>query len=142
MANRSAEAIWQGTLNEGSGELKLGSGSYQGPYTFLSRFETGAGTNPEEMIAAAEAGCFTMALSASLGRQGFPVTRVQTNAEVSLEKQEAGMTITRITLSTVGEVPGIDAAKFQDEAEKAKANCIISRALNPNIEFVLNATLK
>ncbi len=142
MANRTAEAIWQGTLNEGAGELKLGSGSYQGPYTFLSRFETGAGTNPEELIAAAEAGCFTMALSASLGRQGFPVTQVHTTAEVSLEKLDAGMTITRITLNTVGDVPGIDAAKFQEEADKAKSNCIISRAMNPSIEFVLNATLK
>jgi osmotically inducible protein OsmC len=141
MAHRSAEAVWQGTLNEGNGSLKLSSGSYEGPYTFMSRFEEGAGTNPEEMIAAAQAGCFTMALSAALGRQGFPVTRVHTTAEVTLTKLEAGMTITKITLNTEGSVQGIDEAKFQEEAEKAKSGCIISRAMNPSIEFVLNAKL-
>ncbi len=141
MPARTAHARWQGNLNEGSGSLKLGSGAYEGPYTFKSRFEDGAGTNPEEMIGAAEAGCFTMALSARLSRQGFTVHDVQTTAEVYMEKVGEGFSITRIVLNTEGSVEGIDEGTFVANAEEAKKTCIISRALNPEIELVLNAKL-
>jgi lipoyl-dependent peroxiredoxin len=141
MPARKAEATWQGTLNEGSGSMKLGSGAYEGPYTFKSRFEDGEGTNPEELIGAAEAGCFTMALSARLGRQGFTVNKVHTVAEVSMEKVGEAFSITRIVLNCEGHVEGISEADFLTNAEEAKKTCIISRALNPSIEMVLNAKL-
>jgi osmotically inducible protein OsmC len=130
-----------GTLKEGNGKLILSSGSYQGPYTFMSRFEEGAGTNPEEMIAAAEAGCFTMALGNRLSTNGFTVNRLATKAEVFMEKVDGANSITRITLDTVGEIGGVDDATFQEHALAAKQTCIISRALNPSIEIVLTARL-
>lgn len=141
MAARSAQAVWRGTLKEGSGELALSSGSYRGPYTYMSRFEEGAGTNPEELIAAAEAGCFTMALGARLSNNGFTVTELTTNADVYLEKVDNANTITRIVLNLVGKVEGIDAETFTMHAEEAKKTCIVSRALNPSIEMVLKAQL-
>ncbi len=140
MTNRSAEAVWEGTLKEGKGNLKLSSGAFDGAYSFTSRFEEGTGTNPEELIAAAEAGCFTMALGGALERAGFPVTRLHTDAKVSLTKEDAGLTISKIELVTEGHVPNIDDATFQEKALEAKANCIISRALS-SAEIVLTATL-
>jgi osmotically inducible protein OsmC len=109
--------------------MKLGSGAYEGSYSFPSRFEEGKGTNPEELIAAAHAGCFSMALSAGLGRSGHTPTRIHTIARVHLEKVGEGFGITRIELETVGQVPGIDEKTFVEHAEGAKANCPVSKAL-------------
>jgi osmotically inducible protein OsmC len=121
--------------------MKLSSGAFEGAYSFSSRFEEGTGTNPEELIAAAHAGCFSMALSAGLERAGFTPIRVTTTARARFEKLEAGFRITQIELTTEAEVPGIDAAVFQEQAEAAKKGCPVSNALNPSIEIVLNARL-
>jgi osmotically inducible protein OsmC len=129
MPVRTAEATWEGDLKGGKGSVKLGSGAYQGAYSFLSRFEQGTGTNPEELIAAAHAGCFSMALSHGLAQAGFPPKRVHTVASVHLEKGAEGFGIPRIDLRTEAEVPGIDAAAFQQQAETAKKNCPISKLL-------------
>jgi osmotically inducible protein OsmC len=141
MPIRTASARWQGNLTEGSGTIKTGKGGYEGNYSFKSRFEEGEGTNPEELIAAAHSGCFSMAFSKGLADAGFTGTSVETTATVHLDKTEAGMTVTRIDLDTVGVVPGIDAADFQKIAEGAKENCPISRLLSPGAEITLNATL-
>lgn len=135
MAIRKAEAVWEGSLREGKGTMKLGSGAYEGAYSFTSRFEEGAGTNPEELIGAAHAGCFSMALSAGLGRAGFTSERIRTRAEVQFEKLEPGWRIVRITLHTEAKVPGIDEATFQQQAEAAKTGCPISNALSVPIEL-------
>src|SRR5947209_20225781 len=110
MITRHSEAEWLGDLMKGRGSVKLGSGAYDGPYSYKSRFESGTGTNPEELIAAAHAGCFSMALSAALTGAGHPPTRIHTTAGVSLEQAGGAFTITRIDLETEGEVPGIDDA--------------------------------
>lgn len=137
MPVRKADAIWNGTLKEGSGVMKLGSGAYDGPFSYLSRFEDGAGTNPEELIGAAHAGCFSMFLSALLSKDGFTPTSIETTAKVYLE---AGPTIAKIELNSTAAVPGLDAAQLQEYAEAAKANCPVSKAL-ASVEIVLNATL-
>jgi osmotically inducible protein OsmC len=142
MATRQANAEWKGSLKEGAGEMALGSGSYTGPYSFVSRFENGSGTNPEELIGAAHAGCFSMALAAALGRAGITPTSIRTTAKVHLGTSEAGPTITRIDLETEGEVPGIDQATFQQHAEGARKGCVVSRALGGVKDITLNATLK
>lgn len=142
MAIREAHAEWRGTLKEGAGDMALGSGSYRGPYSFVSRFENGTGTNPEELIGAAHAGCFSMALAAGLGRAGFTATTIRTTAKVHLGTSDAGPTITRIDLETEGAVPGIDQATFQEHAESAKKTCVVSRALGGVKEITLRATLK
>ena len=129
MITRHADAEWLGNLVEGSGKVKLGSGAYEGPYSFRSRFESGTGTNPEELIAAAHAGCFSMALSAALTGAGHSPTKIHTTASVKLEKDGAGFTITEIDLETEGLVPGIDEATFQTIAMDAKKNCPVSKAL-------------
>ena len=129
MPIRTASARWQGTLTEGSGTIRTGKGGFEGNYSFKSRFEEGEGTNPEELIGAAHAGCFSMAFSKALADAGFPPTSVETTATVHLDKTDAGMTVTRIDLDTVGDVPGIDEAEFQKLAEGAKENCPISRLL-------------
>lgn len=141
MAVRHASARWTGTLTEGSGVLRTGKGGYEGRYSFASRFEEGEGTNPEELIGAAHAGCFSMALSKLLTDAGHPPTSVATSAAVHLEKTDAGMTVTRIDLDTVGDVPGLDAAEFAGHAETAKATCPISRLLAPGAEITLAARL-
>jgi osmotically inducible protein OsmC len=120
--------------------MRLASGAYEGAYSFSSRFEDGSGTNPEELIAAAHAGCFSMALSGALGRAGFPPEKVETRAEVHLEKGEAGFSITRIHLVTNASVPGIDAAQFTEVAEGAKTNCPVSKLVT-GAEVTLDATL-
>src|SRR6266436_8271852 len=107
MAKRTASAVWEGTLREGKGTVKLGSGAFEGAYSFASRFEEGKGTNPEELIGAAHAGCFSMALSAGLGRAGFTPKRIETSARVHLEKVGEAFRITRIELKTEAAVPGI-----------------------------------
>src|SRR6266567_4247198 len=108
MATRTGSAVWEGTLKEGKGTMKLGSGAFEGPYSFSSRFEEGKGTNPEELIGAAEAGCFSMALSSNLEKAGHPVKRIRTTANVKLEMVDGGPKITSIELQTEAEVPGID----------------------------------
>ncbi len=129
MSVQGASAEWKGSLKEGAGKMRAGSGAFEGPYTFVSRFETGPGTNPEELIGAAHAGCFSMALSAALDRAGHPPTAIRTNAKVHLGSSEAGPTITQIDLDVEGEVPGIDQAAFQQFAEGARTGCVVSRAL-------------
>jgi len=129
MAVRTANAQWDGSLKDGAGKMRLGGGAYEGPYSFQSRFEEGQGTNPEELIAAAHAGCFSMALSGELGRAGHEPKRVSTTAKVHLGKTDEGFTITRIDLETEAEVPGIDEDEFRRTAEAAKAGCPVSRAL-------------
>ena len=129
MPLRKAEAVWEGSLKEGKGRVKLGSGAYEGAYSFATRFEDKPGTNPEELIAAAHAGCFSMALSAGLGKSGFTPTRIHTTADVSLEKVGEGFKITTITLHTDAQVPDITEQQFKEAAEKAKAGCPLSQAL-------------
>lgn len=141
MAIRNASARWTGTLTEGAGVVRTGKGGYEGNFSFSSRFEEGEGTNPEELIGAAHAGCFSMALSKLLTDAGHPPTSVETEAKVHLEKTDAGQTVTRIALDTVGDVPGMDAAEFATQAEAAKANCPISRLLAPGTEITLAARL-
>jgi osmotically inducible protein OsmC len=129
MPKRKANAEWQGGLKGGQGKMALGSGAYEGKYSFGSRFEEDPGTNPEELIAAAHAGCFSMALSAGLEKAGHAPKSVRTQAVVHLDKVEGGFGITRIHLTTEAEVPGLDAASFQEHAEGAKKNCPVSKAL-------------
>jgi osmotically inducible protein OsmC len=138
MAVRTSEATWKGTLREGSGVMKLGSGAYEGDFTYASRFEEGKGTNPEELIGAAHAGCFSMFLSALLTKAEFPPTRVHTTATVHLD---AGPTITKIELKTEAEVPGIGKDQFAELASQAKANCPVSKALAAVEEVTLDAKL-
>ena len=126
MTIRNAEATWLGTLREGSGTMKVHSGYFEGPYTYASRFEEGKGTNPEELLGAAHAGCYSMFLSALLTKAGFPPTRIHTTATVHLE---AGPTITRIDLHTQAEVPGVDEATFLEKVQEAKMGCPVSKAL-------------
>lgn len=140
MPARTAEAEWKGNLLEGSGKMKLGSGAYEGPYDFRSRFGDGAGTNPEELIGAAHAGCFSMALSAGLTQAGFAPTRVFTTAKVHLGKVDGGFVISRIDLNTEAEVPAITAEEFDQQAQGAKANCPVSKAL-AGVDIHLSAKL-
>jgi lipoyl-dependent peroxiredoxin len=140
MPTRNGEGTWEGDLKSGKGTVKLGSGAYNGPYSFASRFEDGKGTNPEELIAAAHAGCFSMALSNGLAKAGHPPTRVDTTASVHLDKTDAGFGITKIELRTEAEVPGIDEAAFREQAETAKANCPVSKALAA-VDITLDAKL-
>ncbi|HSR42655.1 MAG TPA: OsmC family protein [Longimicrobiales bacterium] len=141
MAVRTAEAEWKGSLRDGSGSLKSETGAVSGQYSFSSRFEEGTGTNPEELIAAAHAGCYSMALSGELGRAGHDPERVHTTARVHLTKQEAGFGITRVHLVTRARVPGLDEATFQEAAEGAKKGCPVSRALAA-VEITLDAALE
>jgi lipoyl-dependent peroxiredoxin len=140
MPVRTANAEWRGDLPKGSGELSTATGSFRGPYSFSSRFEEGAGTNPEELIAAAHAGCFSMALSNILAQAGHEPESVRTEARVHLEKDEGGFSIRRIVLSTQGRVPGIDEDHFRKHAEEAKVGCPVSRALEA-VEIQLEARL-
>ncbi len=140
MAQRKASATWTGALKDGKGNMRLGGGAYEGAYSFQSRFEEGEGTNPEELIAAAHAGCFSMALSGEIGKAGHEPKRVSTEARVSLVKSDQGFTINRITLVTEAEVPGLSEDEFQKLAEAAKKGCPVSRAL-AGPEIMLEATL-
>lgn len=139
MPDKKAEALWNGDLKSGNGTVKLGSGLFSGPYTFVSRFEDGSGTNPEELIAAAHAGCYSMALSNELSKAGHNTQSVETNATISLEFVEGVPTITKIILDAVANVPGLSDADFQPIAEATKNACPVSRALN--MEIILNASL-
>lgn len=140
MPTRNATAQWEGSVQEGSGTMRFGSGAFDGAYSFKSRMQDGPGTNPEELIAAAHAGCFSMALSAGLGRAGTPPTRIDTTAEVRFEQGDAGWSITGIHLRTRGVVPGVDAEGFRRQAEEAKAGCPVSKALSA-VPITLDAEL-
>jgi len=140
MAIRTANAAWEGTLKEGKGTMRFGSGAFEGAYSFASRFEEGTGTNPEELIGAAHAGCFSMAFSAGLTNAGFPPTRIRTEAKVHLTRDDSGPRISTIELDSQAEVPGIDEAKFQEIAEGTKNGCPVSKALT-GVEIKLNARL-
>lgn len=126
MAIRSASAVWNGTLKDGEGRMKLGSGAYEGAYSFASRFEEGEGTNPEELVGAAHAGCFSMFLSALLTKEGYTPTQIRTSAKVHLGE---GPRITLIELDTEAEVPNLDEATFMENVDKSKKNCPVSQAL-------------
>ncbi len=140
MATRTGSAIWEGTLKGGKGKMKLGSGAFEGPYSFASRFENASGTNPEELIGAAEAGCFSMALSLNLEKVGHPPKKISTTAEVKLEPSGGGFKITSINLTTEADVPGIDQAKFNEQADLTKKTCPVSVALS-GTQINLNAKL-
>jgi lipoyl-dependent peroxiredoxin len=142
MATRNASAQWSGDLREGGGTMALGSGAFEGPYTFKSRFEDGPGTNPEELIGAAHAGCFTMALSLGLTENGTPPEVLNTEAKITLRNVDGVPTITRIDLVLRGRVDGVDEATFKQMAEQAKEQCIVSRALGGVDEITLDAALE
>jgi osmotically inducible protein OsmC len=138
---RIATAVWNGTLKEGKGAISTASGVLTNtPYSFATRFENGQGTNPEELIAAAHAGCFTMALSAQLSTMNFTPDSIQTKAAVTLEKLEAGWTISRVHLDVAAKVPGISFSAFEAVAASAKANCPVSRLLKA--EITMTASLE
>ena len=131
---RTASAEWQGDLKQGKGSVSTQSGVLnQAQYSFSTRFENGIGTNPEELIAAAHAGCFTMALSAALGKAGFTPEKLSTQASLTLEQVNGNWTISAIQLDLTGKVPGINSDKFNEIAADAKANCPVSRVLKANI---------
>jgi len=129
MPVRTSEAIWEGNLKKGNGKMKLGSGVFEGRYSFGSRFENAPGTNPEELIGAAHAGCFSMALSLILDQAGYKVEQIHTIARVHIDKVGDGFKITTIELETEGKVPGIDERTFREKAEAAKKGCPVSMAL-------------
>jgi osmotically inducible protein OsmC len=138
--DRKSEARWNGDLKSGKGTVKLGSGAYEGAYSFASRFESGTGTNPEELLGAAHAGCFSMALAAALAAAGHTATSVTTTATVHLTKGDAGFSISGIDLVTRGQVPGLSPAEFNKFAEDTKTGCIVSRALSA-VPMTLDAQL-
>jgi osmotically inducible protein OsmC len=140
MPVRQSSAQWTGDLPGGSGTMSVGSGAWEGAYSFGSRFEEGEGTNPEELIAAAHAGCFSMALSGALGKAGAAPERIETTARVHVDKVDEGFAITRIELLTTGHVPGMSDEDFQRHAEAAKDGCPVSRALAA-VEITLEAEL-
>ena len=142
MPKRKADARWDGSLQDGHGTMRLATESFEGPYSFKSRFEEGEGTNPEELIAGAHAGCFSMALSGELGRAGHAAESVETTATVHVEKVPDGFAITRIELDTRARVPGIEDEEFQRLAEAAKKGCPVSQALAAVESIELNATLE
>jgi lipoyl-dependent peroxiredoxin len=139
MAVRNANAVWEGNLLEGKGIMKFGS--FEGPFSHASRFENGIGTNPEELLGAAHAGCFSMALSSGLVKAGFAPQRIETQAQVYLEKVEGKNRITRIALNCEAVVPGVSQEQFQQIAEATKSGCPVSAALT-GVNISLNASLK
>jgi osmotically inducible protein OsmC len=141
MPTRNGSAQWRGDLQNGEGTLKVGQSSYEGPYSFKSRFEEGEGTNPEELIGAAQAACYSMQLSAMLANDGHTPDSVDTTAKVTLRVVDGSPAITKIELETEGRVPGIDAATFDDYAKQAKEACLVSRALAGVNEITLSSKL-
>jgi osmotically inducible protein OsmC len=138
MPTRTSEATWEGDLRDGDGTMALGSGAFEGSYSFVSRFEDGEGTNPEELIGAAHAGCFAMALANALAEDDHDPERIDATAHVHLDA--GSLAIDRITLEVEGSVPGIDAETFLEYATDAKENCPVSKAL-AGVEIELEATL-
>ena len=141
MPVRKGFAVWEGSFREGKGSVKLGSGLFEGPYSASSRFESGPGTNPEELIGAAHAGCFSMALALVLSAKKTPPRKIETTAEVRIEPDGQGFSITSSALKTTGDVPGITEAEFLEAAEAAKAGCPVSKALT-GVKITLDAHLK
>jgi lipoyl-dependent peroxiredoxin len=141
MPTRHASAVWEGGLQKGKGSFRTESGAIQAPYSFGSRFEQAKGSNPEELLAAAEAACYSMALSVALEQAGTPPTRVETDAACTIEKVGAGFKITTMKLTVRATVPGIDAAKFQAAAQATKEGCPVSGALKGNVALELDAQL-
>jgi len=141
MAIRKAETTWTGTLKEGKGYMKVGSGAFNVPFTFGTRFGDEPGTNPEELIGAAHAGCFSMFLSAQLTNAGFPPTRIHTTSDVYFGADDIGPLIDKLILTTEAEVPGVDQARFDELVAVSKKNCPISRALAAVKEFEVHASL-
>ena len=141
MPTRTAHAEWNGPIDSGQGTMSFGSGAYEGPYSFQSRMQNGQGTNPEELIGAAHAGCFSMALSVVLGESGHTPESIATDAKVTFEQQGEGWAITGIELTTKGRVPGMDEDAFRQAAEAAKENCPVSVALKAT-PITLNASLE
>lgn len=140
---RKASAIWNGSGKQGNGSLSTETGALKDTsYSFSGRFENGTGTNPEELIASAHVGCFTMALAVILGESGFTPERLESSETLTMDKVDGNMTITAIHVDVRGKVPGADQAKFDEIAGIAKANCPISRALNPSIAMTVTATLE
>lgn len=140
MPTRSADATWDGNLPDGNGTMRMESGAYEGAYSFRSRFEEGDGTNPEELIAAAHAGCFSMAFANVLDEEGYDPQSVNTTATVTLQMLEDGPAITQINLDTTARVAGIDEDTFQEIADAAKSGCPVSKALT-GAEITVDATL-
>lgn len=140
MPDRKGTAAWEGNLRDGHGTMKLGSGAFEGAYSFSSRFEEGTGTNPEELIGAAHAGCFSMAFANELSKAGFTPRKVSTTATVKLSQGESGFRISRIILDCTADVPGVDQATFDAQAQKAKEGCPVSQALKA-VDIELNAKL-
>ena len=141
MPTRRATARWDGPLQDGDGTMRMASGAYEGPFSFQSRFEEGDGTNPEELLASAHAGCFSMQLSGVLGNAGREPESIETEAAVHVEKSGEGFAITRIELSTRGRVPGIDADEFERHAQTAKDTCPVS-VLFKGAEISVSASLE
>ncbi|MFO7714926.1 OsmC family protein [Desulfosarcina sp.] len=141
MPVRHSEGIWEGTLKNGQGKMRIGSSGFEVDYSFPSRFDSGSGTNPEELLGAAHAGCFSMALSLFIGEAGFTQSSVHTRASVHLDKLEKGFAISRVELDTTADVPGMDAQMFSKLAEQAKNDCPVSRAL-AGVEISLDAKLE
>lgn len=141
MPVRHAEAVWNGSFREGSGTMAFGSGAFEGRYSADSRFEEGVGTNPEELLGAAHAGCFSMAFTLGLNRAGYEPEQVRTTADVHIERGESGFRITRIDLKTRARVPGIDRETFLEQAEAAKKGCPVSQ-LFQGAEITLDAQLE
>ena len=142
MPTSQATAVWEGKLKDGKGNFRAASGVFNGPYTFATRFEGKQGTNPEELIAAAHAACFSMALSAGLEKAGKPATRVETTAACTIDMVNGAPTITKMALSVRGKVPGLDQAGFQKAADEAKRGCPVSRALTGIPQITLDAKLE
>jgi osmotically inducible protein OsmC len=142
MPTRTSSAVWKGGLKSGEGRVTVGKGTFEGSYSFPSRFEEGKGTNPEELLAAAHAGCLSMALAAGLERAGTPATQIATRAAATLERVGDGFRVTRMRLEVRGKVPGVSQQQFQAAAETAKDGCPISNALKGNVAFDLDAKLE
>lgn len=140
MAIRNAEAVWEGNLAKGKGTMKFGSGAFEGAYTFASRFEEGDGTNPEELVGAAHAGCFSMFLSAVLSNKGHVPNRIHTTATVHLEQVDGAPWITKIHLDCEADVPGVDEKTFAEQVQVSKTGCPVSKALK-GVEISVDAKL-
>ena len=140
MAIRTADAEWCGNLSQGSGHMRLGSGAFEGPYDFRSRMGDGKGTNPEDFLGAAQARCFSMALALQLTRAGFVVERIHTTANVHFDERDGGWSIHRIDLDAEASISNITAAVFEEQAQGAKRNCLVSRAL-AGVDINLRTTL-